>query len=344
MKLEEIKRKVAGEEYDFLRNNEHLGENIILLGLGGSHAYGTETETSDLDIRGCALNSKSEILCGENFEQVTDIPTDTTVYFFTKLIQLLTDCNPNTIEILGLKPEHYLYLSDIGRELLANRKMFLSRKAISTFSGYATAQFRRLDNKSARLADQSIQEHHILNSINSASESFREMYFQYPEDAIKLYIDKAVGSELDTEIFMDISLRHYPLRDYKDMWNRMSDIVRDYAKVGKRNQNAISHNKLGKHMMHLIRLYIMCIDILEKDEIITYRCQEHDLLMSIRNGAYLDENRQPTDDFFALVEDYKKRLEYAAENTDLPEKPDHTAIREFTMYVNESVVKNEGNI
>ena len=339
MKLDEIKAKLETAEYDFLRYNEHLGRNIILLGLGGSHAYGTETETSDLDVRGCALNSKSEILCNENFEQVTDILTDTTVYSFTKLIQLLTDCNPNTIEILGLKPEHYLYLSDIGREMLDNRKMFLSRKAISSFSGYATAQFRRLDNKSARLTEQAIQEKHILGSIENAAKSFRDMYFEYPEDAIRLYIDKAVSSGLETEIFMDITLKHYPLRDYKDMWNRMNDIVRDYAKVGKRNQNAISHNKLGKHMMHLIRLYLMCIDILEKGEIITYREAEHDLLMSIRNGAFLDGNRQPTDEFFEMVEDYKKRLDYAAENTSLPENPDYEAIREFTMYVNERAVK-----
>ena len=341
MKLDEINAKLETAEYDFLRDNEHLGRNIILLGLGGSHAYGTETETSDLDVRGCALNSKSEILCNENFEQVTDIPTDTTVYSFTKLIQLLTDCNPNTIEILGLKPEHYLYLSDIGREMLDNRKMFLSRKAISSFSGYATAQFRRLANKSARLTEQAIQEKHILGSIENAAKSFRDMYFEYPEDAIRLYIDEAVSSGLETEIFMDITLKHYPLRDYKDMWNRMNDIVRDYAKVGKRNQNAISHNKLGKHMMHLIRLYLMCIDILEKGEIITYREAEHDLLMSIRNGAFLDGNRQPTDEFFEMVEDYKKRLDYAAENTSLPENPDYEAIREFTMYVNERAVKGD---
>ena len=139
MKLEDIKKKMEGEDYDFLRTNEHLGRNIMLLGLSGSHAYGTENENSDIDIRGCALNSKSDILCGENFEQVTDVPTDTTVYSFTKLIQLLTECNPNTIEILGLKPEHYLFLSDMGRELLDNRSMFLSRRAINSFSGYATA-------------------------------------------------------------------------------------------------------------------------------------------------------------------------------------------------------------
>lgn len=342
MKIDEIKKTLQEKQYDFLRNNEHLGKNIILLGLGGSHAYGTETDTSDLDIRGCALNSKREILCNENFEQITNSVTDTTIYSFIKLIKLLTECNPNTIEILGLKPEHYLYLSDIGNELLKNKKIFLSKKAINSFGGYATAQFRRLDNKSSRISEQSVKEEHILKSIKNASLSFKEIYFSYPEDSIRLYTDNAINEELDKEIFMDINLKHYPLRDYKEMWNRMSDIVRDYDKVGKRNQNAISHNKLGKHMMHLIRLYIMCIDIFEKGEIITYREAEHNLLMDIRNGKFLDLKGQPTEDFFELVENYKSRLEYAKENTDLPDMPDYKKIKDFVMYVNERIVS--GNI
>lgn len=60
MTIEEIKLKVASKKYNFLRENEHLGKNIILLGLGGSHAYGTNTETSDLDIRGIATNRNKE--------------------------------------------------------------------------------------------------------------------------------------------------------------------------------------------------------------------------------------------------------------------------------------------
>ena len=66
MTIEEIKKKVAGPDYDFLRNNEHLGSNIILLGLGGSYSYGMSIEgKSDVDIRGVSLNSKEEILLGQ---------------------------------------------------------------------------------------------------------------------------------------------------------------------------------------------------------------------------------------------------------------------------------------
>lgn len=341
MNLSEIKKEMQTPAYSFLKTNEHLGQNIILLGLGGSHAYGTNVETSDLDIRGVALNKKHEILLGRPFEQVLDEPTDTTIYSFNKIVTLLKNCNPNTIEMLGLKDEHYLYLSSIGQELLNNKHLFLSQKAVQSFGGYATAQFRRLDNKAARLVGQEQRERHVLNSIENARYTFDERYFEYPEDAIRLYIDKSMQEGYDTEIFMDVSLKHYPLRDYKAMWSEMHNIVKDYAKIGKRNAHAIEHNKLGKHMMHLVRLYLMCFDILEKGEINTYREAEHDWLMEIRNGKYLDDNRQPIPEFFEIVDELEARLKYAKENTSLPEKPNYKEIDEFVMSVNERVVLGE---
>ena len=342
MTIEKIKAQVKLPEYDFLRTNPHLGKNIILLGLGGSHAYGTNTETSDLDIRGCALNSKSEILTNDNFEQFVNEDTDTTIYAFNKLLTLLSNVNPNTIELLGLKPEHYLYISSVGQELLDNKKLFLSKKAVHSFGGYANAQLRRLDNKAARLVGQEQMERHILNSIDNASYTFKDKFFPLSEnDSVLLYLDNAVQEGFDKEIFMDIHLTHYPLRDYRGMWSEMNNIVRDYAKVGSRNSKAIEHNKLAKHMMHLIRLYLMAFDILEKGEIITYREKDHDFLMEIRNGKYLDNNRQPIPEFFEIVDEFEKRLEYAKQNTDLPDNPNYKAIKEFSISVNERIVKNE---
>lgn len=324
-----------------MKTDPHLGNHIILLGLCGSHAYGTNIETSDLDIRGCAVNRKEEILTNKNFGQRCDKTTDTTIYSLNKLISLLSNCNPNTIELLGLKPEHYLYVSPIGQELLDHQKMFLSKKAVQSFGGYAYSRLRRLDNKAARKTGQAEREQHILNSIKNASYDFQEKYFSYPKDAVKLYIDKSEREELDSEIFMDVCLSHYPLRDYKGMWSEMNNIVKDYAKIGKRNKNAAEHGKLSKHMMHLVRLYLMGIDLLEKEEIITYREKDHDFLMSIRDGKYLDKNDQPTKEFFEIVDDLQKRFEAAAENTKLPAQPDYKKINEFLANVNERVVKGE---
>ena len=120
-------------EYDFLRTDVHLGRHVILLGLAGSYSYGTENENSDIDIRGVTLNRKSDLIGLTTFEQYVDDHTDTTVYAFRKMITLLLNCNPNTLELLGLNEEHYLYLNDFGRELLNNTRLFLSKRAIQSF-------------------------------------------------------------------------------------------------------------------------------------------------------------------------------------------------------------------
>ena len=330
------------EDYRFLQTNPHLGKNIILLGLGGSHAYGTNIEGSDVDIRGIALNTKEDILGGGGFQQVVEENTDTTIYSLNKIITLLSNCNPNTIEMLGLKPEHYLYLHPIGEELLANKKMFLSKRAMYSFGGYATSQLRRLDNKSMRTLEQAQREQHILNSIINATYTFPEKYEEFkPGEGINLYLGTSSQEDMDKEIFMDINLTHYPLRDYKSMWSDMKNIVQEYGKIGQRNKKAIEHGKIAKHMMHLIRLYLMCIDILEKEEIITYREEDLEYLMSIRYGKFLDEDGHPIEGFYDIVNEFENRMTYAAENSSLPDKPDYKRIKEFTIDVNERIVKGE---
>lgn len=68
----EIRKVIANPEYDFLETNEHLRNKMLFLTFGGSHAYGTNVETSDIDVRGCAINSLSDLLGLTNFEQVVD--------------------------------------------------------------------------------------------------------------------------------------------------------------------------------------------------------------------------------------------------------------------------------
>ena len=93
--------------------------------------------------------------------------------------------------------------------------------------------------------------------------------------------------------------------------------------------------------MHLVRLYLMCFDILDKGEIVTYREKDHDFLMSIRDGKYLDGQDQPTKEFFEIVDEYEAKLDRLKETTELPDKPDFKKINEFVASVNERIVKNE---
>lgn len=117
----DFKKIMMSPEYDFLRTNPRLGGKIILLGLGGSHAYGTSNENSDIDFRGVTLPLRSDLLGLTAFEQYEDSATDTVIYSFNKMVKLLLECNPNTCEILGLDEEQYLIKTEIGQELIDNR-------------------------------------------------------------------------------------------------------------------------------------------------------------------------------------------------------------------------------
>lgn len=262
MTIEEIKNMVEKEKYDFLRTNPHLSGRLVFLTLGGSYAYGTNVETSDVDIRGCALNRKSDLLGLSNFEQVVNTETDTTVYSFNKLVNLLINCNPNTIE---------------------------------------------------------------------------DKFTSFENGGIKLLTDKSQRDDLDLEVYCNIHIDKYPAREFQTLLNTLSSVVRNYGKLNHRNHKKDDAH-LNKHAMHLVRLYLMCLDILEKQEICTYRENDRDFLLSIRNGAFQNEDGTYKQEFFELISDYETRLQYAKENTSLPEKPDMKRIEEFVMSVNEKSV------
>lgn len=321
-------------EYSFLYTNEHL-KNIMFLTFGGSHAYGTNTENSDIDIRGCAMNQRKELLGISNFEQFEDKATDTVIYGFNKLVHLLINCNPNCIELLGSRKDTYTYVSREGKTLLANRKLFLSQRCVYSFGGYANQQLQRLKNAVARNVGLNEQEEHILDACNRAIHSFNERYAAFDGGSLKLFLDESENNPDKLDIFMNVALPHYPLRDYQGLWNELHDITKNYSKINARNQKKDDAH-LCKHMMHLIRLYLTCIDLLEQGDIITYREKDHDLLMDIRSGKFMDNSGVILPEFYDLLHEQEKRMEYAKNNTSLPKEPNLKSIEDMVMAINEN--------
>ncbi|MBO6205796.1 MAG: nucleotidyltransferase domain-containing protein [Lachnospiraceae bacterium] len=337
----DFKALMNTEQYDFLRTNERLGDRIMLLGLGGSYAYGTNNAGSDIDFRGVTLQLPSDLIGLTEFEQYEDDKTDTVIYGFNKLVRLLLECNPNTCEMLGLDEDQYLIKSALGQELIDHTDLFLSKRAIKSFGGYADAQLRRLQNAIARdTLPQSDREKHILKSVLNSLEDFNRRYEGDEKNGMRMYIDKAVNPELETEIFVDSNYKHFPLRDYTDLWGAMKTVVRDYDKIGKRNKKK-DDNHLNKHAMHLIRLFMMAIDILEKHRICTHRREDLPLLLSIRRGEYMQSDGTFSPAFYEILEEYENRLDEAAAKTTLPDNPDMKKVSEFVERVNRYAVTGE---
>ena len=293
--------------------------------LAGSHAYGTTTEDSDIDLRGWYHSSITDLLGVTNNKetQVEFADTDSVFFSFHKFIKLLTNCNPNIIELLGTQPEQVVYMSNDAKYLRDHAEMFLSKRAFVTFAGYATQQLRRLENALARDSySPAEKEKHILRSLEAEMLAETDAFQLFHTDnAIKLYLAKANDAD---EIHIDLKLHAVPLRQFIALTHQFANQLNNYDKLTGRNRKK-DNAHLYKHAMHLIRLYYTGIDILKHHQIITYREKEHDLLMSIRNQEVSLAK------VFQLQQSLEIELQHARDESTLPEYPDINTINQMVI-------------
>lgn len=113
----------------------------------GSHAYGTNTPDSDLDLRGFCIPPKEYFLGYNNkFEQFqhVDENLDVVIYDIRKFFKLAADCNPNIIEVLFTDPKDHVVVTQVAKKVLKHRELFLSSKAFYTFGGFAFQQLQKI--------------------------------------------------------------------------------------------------------------------------------------------------------------------------------------------------------
>lgn len=332
MNKEEKEKLLSKPEYAFLKTEERLKNNIILLGLAGSYSYGTNIPTSDIDIRGLSRNTKEDLLGisqQANTEPYTDKNTDTTIYTLTHAIPLLLNCNPNMIEMLGLREEDYLRLTPDGKKLIDNQRMFYSKKAQYSFGGYATTQLRRLQNALARDSYPAEEkQRHILGSLENTIQTFNDRYKEQHSVTVAIHNGKLVTN---------MTLQNYPLQDAYGMFSEMRAVIREYDKLNHRNQKK-DDGHLNKHAMHLVRLLSTGTELLETGIMHTYREKEHDLLMDIRNGKFQNPDHTFNNAFFELIDQLETQFQYAAKHSSLPDKPDIKQANDFLITLNTNTI------
>jgi hypothetical protein len=139
--LAHYKQGVIGQggplaEYDLYRH-------VIFRCVVGSQAYGLDDENSDTDRRGVYLPPADMhwSLFGVP-EQLENQDTQETYWELQKFLTLALKANPNVLECLYTPLiEH---ASDLAREMLAMREIFLSKMVYQTYNGYVLSQFKKL--------------------------------------------------------------------------------------------------------------------------------------------------------------------------------------------------------
>jgi predicted nucleotidyltransferase len=133
----------------------------------GSHAYGTNTSTSDWDFYGFIVPPPEYIFPnisgrlagfgkqlqefnqyqGQHLVNPKGVEYDVTVYNITRYFQLCMDGNPNMIDSLFTDESDLVKSDNISYIVRQNRTMFLSQKCWHTFKGMAHSHLSRLNNR-----------------------------------------------------------------------------------------------------------------------------------------------------------------------------------------------------
>jgi len=303
-------------------------DRLCFITLGGSWSYGTNIEGSDIDVRGVMLPTVDELIGLKHFEQRMDAETDTTLYEFNKFIKLVCNTNPNVVEMLGAN--QYIIFNDIGEELIGMAKDFVSKKCLYSFAGYANSQLRRVENAFTHgEVTEEMRAKRTAEVIDVTKVKLADRTPMFKEDEIKVRVDT-------DKLLWSINCVDRTTDEIKDALNTLTDIQRDFTKAGQRN-NKPTEAKLNKHIMHLVRLYHMCFDILEKGEINTYRAADRDFLLEIRAGKFVKDN-QLTQEFRDYLNYLEDRLQKAKELDVVPDKVDYDKINKFVVKTNSKVV------
>ncbi len=124
----------------------------ILVGYRGSIAHNMYTPSTeatsidDKDVMGICIAPQDIYYGLRQFEGKERIlrEWDVVVYEVRKFVRLLMHANPNVLSLLWLRPEHYLCVTDYGRQLLDARALFMTKKLYQSFTGYAYAQLKKM--------------------------------------------------------------------------------------------------------------------------------------------------------------------------------------------------------
>lgn len=147
------------ENHELPENMKWLEDRTILLTMTGSHAYGTNTETSDIDYKGVCIPPEEyyfglktfndyNTTGGKNWKNTKD-DIDVSIMHMNKFVADAMQGVPNNIEILFVNPEHILFKNKFGDELISHRNDFLSKALKHKFGGYAFSQIQKLKAKNS---------------------------------------------------------------------------------------------------------------------------------------------------------------------------------------------------
>ena len=166
------------------------GSQPLLLVIRGSHAYGTNVETSDTDYAGVFIQSIDNILGFGYKEQINDDKNDIVIYEIQRFLQLLSSNNPTVLELLNTPEDCILYKHPIFDEVLNNSDIFITKICAKSFGGYGKMQIQKAkgQNKKQNWEKDKVTRKDVLDFVYVIEGSKSIPWKKWNGDSIERYI------------------------------------------------------------------------------------------------------------------------------------------------------------
>lgn len=289
-------------------------DTVIFETIHGSRAYGLATDASDTDLRGVFVPSPIAFTGFVAAPDQREPDREHVLYEIRKFFRLAAVCNPTVIEVLFTDAGDHVAVTPEGRQLLGQRRAFLSRLAGDSFGKYGLAQLHRIrthrrwllsppDRKPERrdfgLPERSTIPRNEQGAVEAMIRDGRLAEAELPSSFLEL---------LDRE------------RRYRGMlreWQQYQEWTRSRNPVRAELERQYGYDT--KHAMHLIRLLRMAVEIISTGEVLVRRPDASELL-DVRRGALT---------FDALLEQAEalgSRLKAVTDSSPLPSRPDEARL------------------
>ena len=323
---------------------------VIFECVHGSHLYGTATESSDTDYLGVFAPSRADHFGLQNCPTEWSLPgkrssgprnvagdVDRKYFSVRRFVQLSGEGQPAQLEMLFAPPDKVLTSTPIWETLQAYRSLFLSKRGVAPFVGFAKAQAYKavIKGENLRLIGVLLDG---LGEVNQASgcivDRLDVLRTPTPE---KSGLGRLVGQEVTlvstqrAPMMVEVAGRKWDVTvRIKRLVDALRNLEREY---GARARNAASEVFDYKSVLHAVRLLGEAEEYLRTGSITLPRPKEEvDSLMRIRRKEW----PTPDTDVFAYLEERIDAIRQEVEPTSpLPPEPDWKAIGALCVRLHE---------
>jgi predicted nucleotidyltransferase len=313
----------------------------------GSHLYGTDTESSDLDIKGIYLPTAYEIVLGkarknvsttrpkQEFERNMKDDVDQEFFSLKEYLKLLCEGQTIALDMLFSPKSFHLIQGeryDLFEYIFDNKEKLLHRGLLAFF-GYAAKQAGKYGIKGSR-----------VRAVKEALEFFKQFGDWDRLVEFKSTLDEWVNRKVEFIEYVDIlgpqqkmvthlqvCQRKFPLTNtVKNVRNALEHIYDEYGQRAKMAE--LNEGVDWKAVSHSVRVNSEGKELLTTG-FITFPRPDRELLLKIKTG------KLPYKEVAYLIESGLKELEELQKTSILRDEPDYRWAEDLVYDVYSNIVK-----